>query len=186
MESRARALASARPWSKSAPRCLGRRFRRLPALLLALFLCAGTATAQGVAERPNSDEARRAIGQLRSPYCPGFMLETCTSSQAAALRDSIYDLAAAGRPADDIVEWMIGRHGEEWRALPRRSGAGVWAWIIPPVALLAGLGIALGWLRSNRREDAEVSVPTGSVNDEEREKLAAALREWQNSGEEEI
>lgn len=154
-------------------------------LLALLALVSGAVLAQGVGERPNADEARRAIAQLRSPYCPGFMLETCTSSQAAALRDSIYDLAAQGMPADDIVEWMLSRHGEEWRALPRRSGVGLWAWIIPPLAFLAGLAIVIGWLRSSRRAEPPVaSTPT--VNDQDREKLAAALREWQDSGEEEI
>ena len=151
-----------------------------------IALTAGAAMAQDVGERPNGDVARRAIGQLRSPYCPGFMLETCTSSQAAALRDSIYDLAAQGMPAADIVEWMLSRHGEEWRALPRRSGAGAWAWIIPPLAFLAGLAIAIGWLRSNRQTEAEGAFTPTGVNAEDREKLAAAIREWQDSGEEEL
>lgn len=154
-------------------------------ILLAIFFMVSPVMAQEVSERPNADEARTAIGQLRSPYCPGFMLEACTSSQAAALRDSIYDLAAEGMPAEDIVEWMLSRHGEEWRGVPRRSGAGLWAWVIPPLALAAGLAIVLAWLRSSRRV-VEPLEATRSVGEADRERLAAAMREWQDAGEEEL
>jgi cytochrome c-type biogenesis protein CcmH/NrfF len=155
-------------------------------LAAAVLLASPAAFGQQVQERPNADVARRAIGQLRSPYCPGFMLETCTSSAAAALRDSIYDLAEQGVPSGDIVEWMLDRHGEEWRAVPQRSGAGVWAWVIPPLALLAGLAIIVGWLRSSRSAE-EARPPVDSrLTDTDREELAHALREWQDAGEEEI
>lgn len=158
------------------------------ALAALLWLGPSPLVAQRVEERPHSDEARRAIDQLRSPYCPGFMLETCTSSQAAALRDSIYDLAAAGMPSNEIVEWMLEGHGEEWRAVPRRSGPGLWAWLIPPLAFIAGLAIVLAWLRASRGSDTGIPPPAepGAVSSADREKLAAALREWRDSGEEEI
>jgi cytochrome c-type biogenesis protein CcmH/NrfF len=156
-------------------------------LLAGLMLIAGSpAVAQEVQERPNADEARRAIGQLRSPYCPGFMLETCTSSHAAALRDSIYDLAEQGVPSGEIVEWMLARHGEEWRAVPMRSGPGLWAWVIPPLALLAGLAIVVGWLRASRPTNGGEVAATPGISEGEREQLAHALREWQDAGEEEI
>lgn len=145
------------------------------------------ATGQEIQERPNAAEARSAIGQLRSPYCPGFMLETCTSSQAAALRDSIYDLAEQGVPSGQIVEWMIGNHGEEWRAVPMRSGAGLWAWVVPPLVLLAGFAVVVGWWKSSRRaEPAQVAAEQPLITADERERVAHALREWQRSGEEEI
>jgi cytochrome c-type biogenesis protein CcmH/NrfF len=142
--------------------------------------------AQQSQERPNAEEAKKAIEQLKSPYCPGFMLETCTSSMAATLRDSIYDLAAEGATSDELVEWMLAGHGEEWRAMPQRSGKGLVAWLIPPLALLAGMGGIALWLRANRTRAESASGPASpGVSDEDREKVAAALREWHASGEEE-
>jgi cytochrome c-type biogenesis protein CcmH/NrfF len=114
------------------------------------------------------------------------MLETCTSSQAAALRDSIYDLAEQGMPSDEIVEWMIGNHGEEWRAVPMRSGAGLWAWIVPPLVLLAGLVVIVGWWKSRRSDPVERVTEGSSITDAEREQVAHAMRKWQDAGEEEI
>jgi cytochrome c-type biogenesis protein CcmH/NrfF len=114
------------------------------------------------------------------------MLSVCTSYQAAALRDSIYDLAAAGMTAPELVEWMLEGHGEEWRAIPQRSGAGLWAWIIPPLALLVGLGVILGWLRANRASEERYATPPSPLSEGEREQLAAAMREWDETGEEEV
>ncbi len=169
-------------------RPLGRQVGRLLWLVAMAVACLSLPAAlgaQGGEIPPHVIEAERAIGQLRSPYCPGFMLKVCTSSQAAALRDSIYDLAADGASANEMVEWMIGRHGEEWRAVPQRSGAGIWAWLMPPLALLVGAGAVVGWLRASRRPEESASAALPLVTDDERERLAAAMREWEASGEEE-
>jgi cytochrome c-type biogenesis protein CcmH/NrfF len=163
------------------------RLAVLLACLSATLLVAGATEAQQrPQDRVNAAEARRAIDQLRSPYCPGFMLSVCTSYQAAALRDSIYDLAAEGMTSDELIDWMLSRHGEEWRAVPQRSGAGLWAWVIPPLALLAGLGVLVGWLRSSRTPGGEIAPPDDHLSEGDRERLATALREWAEVGEEEV
>jgi cytochrome c-type biogenesis protein CcmH len=162
------------------------------AVLALLLATAGAVRAQApapttVTPEPSPSElvAREAIGQLRSPYCPGLMLEVCPSPQAELLRDSIRDLAAAGWSSPQLVEWMIGRHGEHWRAVPKRSGVGLWAWVLPPAALLIGLGLLLGRLRGMARTaaEAETAAPVQPISDAERERLAAALRAW-DEGEE--
>ena len=146
----------------------------------------GTVYSQTVEARPNAEVAEEAIARLRSPYCPGFMLEVCPSPAAEALRDSIYDLAAEGASRDEIVEWMIANHGEEWRGLPRRSGAGLLAWVIPPLALLLGVIAFIMWLRSSRNRKAEEApVTKETLSEGERQKLAAAMRDWEETGYEE-
>ena len=167
--------------SKKVRRCV--HLATVAALLA--FVPAGAASQ--TVERPMLEEADKAISELRSPYCPGFMLEVCPSPQAQALRDSIYDLAAQGATSDEIVEWMIGNHGEEWRGLPRRSGAGLLAWVIPPLALLLGVGAIIGWYHSTRRKEGEIAEPEAPpMSDEERQKLSLALREWEETGHEEV
>ena len=169
-----------------------RRARFLPRLLLGamVILVAGLATplsAQRLQDRANAAEAEAAIDQLRSPYCPGLMLETCPSPQAGALRDSIYDLAAQGADSEEIVEWMLGNHGEEWRGVPRMSGAGLLAWVIPPLAILLGLGLLIGWLRSNRTDPvSSAPVPESNLSEADREQLARALRAWEDAGEDDL
>jgi cytochrome c-type biogenesis protein CcmH len=155
-------------------------------VLVGIALWPVQSEAQRRQDQPNAEQAEAAIEQLRSPYCPGLMLEVCPSPNAAALRDSIYDLAAEGQTTDQIVEWMLARHGEEWRGVPQRSGAGLLAWVIPPLALLIGVGVLVGWLRASRAQ-AEVAVPESEpISETDRDKLAAALREWEESGGEEV
>ena len=123
-------------------------------------------------------EALEAIGRLRSPFCPGLMLEVCPSFEAVALRDSIQSAAEAGWGADSLVEWMIARHGEEYRALPPARGTGLLAWAIPPTVLLLGAGVVVLVLRRLR---GEPEVPPPALSEVETERLAAALAELERA-----
>jgi cytochrome c-type biogenesis protein CcmH/NrfF len=130
------------------------------------------------------ETARRAISRVRSPYCPGLMLEVCPSAEASALRDSMRVLGAAGYEADEIEEWMIARHGEEWRGLPRRQGFGIWAWLLPPLALAGGAGVLVWKVRRlrGREEDLRpVDDPEddSGLSSEDEERLAAAMAEME-------
>ena len=67
-----------------------------------------------------------------------------------------------------------------------RSGAGLWAWIIPPLVLLAALAIIIGWWKSRRPDPVNMEAERSSITDDEREQVAHAMRKWQDAGEEEI
>jgi cytochrome c-type biogenesis protein CcmH len=157
-------------------------------LLFAGFVLPVSAGAQSTQVTRSEDTAERAIGKIRSPYCPGLMLEVCPSPEADALRDSIRVLATEGMGEAEIVEWMIGRHGEEWRAIPKRSGRGMFAWLLPPLFLVVGAGLLIVRLRRDRRGALE--RPERQVDDEitdsERARLDAALSEWEIEEEAEV
>ena len=128
-------------------------------------------------------EAEAAIGQLRSPFCPGLMLEVCTSSYAAELRDSIQVLAHSGWRSGELVDWVLAEYGEEWRASPRARGTGLWAWVMPPAVLLLGLVLVLVFLaRLRGATQATPATPT-PIGVRERTVLDAALREFDESEE---
>ena len=131
--------------------------------------------AESVAEalHPEADEA---ISRLRSPFCPGLMLEVCPTREAEALRDSIQMSAEAGLTADSLVEWMIAGHGEEYRAFPKRSGTGLLAWVAPPAALFLGLVVVVVALRRLRGRETAVAG-SGGLTEEEQARLDDALAE---------
>ncbi|HEX6369962.1 MAG TPA: cytochrome c-type biogenesis protein CcmH [Longimicrobium sp.] len=157
--------------------------RRLGALAVALTLV--VAAAAPSAAQVSEDEARKtadaAIARLRSPYCPGLMLEVCPSTPAEALRDSIRVAAAQGQSAEAIVEDVLARHGEEWRAVPRRSGAGLLAWLILPLALVVGALVLWGRIKVMRTQGPARAAAAGPMSDEERARLDAALREFEHA-----
>lgn len=155
----------------------------LAALLLAL---AAPLRAQDVAPPvPPETEAvaHAAMTQLRSPVTPFHTLDMCPDAAAAALRDTVRAQAAGGASVDEIVEATIARRGEQLRIVPKRSGVGLWAWIAPPGVLLAGLFVIAAWLRRSRANAAPDPSPE-SLSGEDRDRLAAALAEWERSPEE--
>ncbi|MEM7414811.1 MAG: cytochrome c-type biogenesis protein CcmH [Gemmatimonadota bacterium] len=120
------------------------------------------------------EAAERAIGGLWSPYCPGQMLEVCTSGAGAAMRDSIMTQARAGMSSEEIVDYWVAQFGEEYRALPEMRGAGNFAWFTPAAVLLLGLLIA-GRLIP-RRESVPVDVGA-VIGAEDRARLETAMAE---------
>ena len=121
--------------------------------------------------------AAEAIARLKSPYCPGLMLEVCTSYRGALLRDSIQAMAREGRTTDELVAWMIARHGEEYLAYPPTSGAGLWAWLVPPAAILLGVLVVVAALRYMRRNAPPEETVTTELSADEEDRLREAMRE---------
>ena len=158
----------------------------LPALLLALTLlaAAGTLAAQAAAPRlaPEVEKtANDAMARLRSPYTASHTVDMCPS--AGALRDSIRFAAASGMTTDQIVEDVIARHGEQIRILPKREGAGLWAWLAPPLLLIVGAGLIAHRLRRSQAEvEARPAPAASSLSESERGELAAAMRDWDRAG----
>lgn len=157
---------------------------------LVFLLAAGGLNAQDATEfeRPVQPhpESREAISSLYSPYCPGFMLEVCTSGEARALRDSIHTLAHQGWSSAELVDWMLSIYGSQYLAVPQRSGWGIWAWILPVWGLLAGLALVIWALRRFApRPPDEKHVSTDGFGEErewnltpeEEERLREAIRE---------
>jgi cytochrome c-type biogenesis protein CcmH/NrfF len=136
------------------------------------------ATDSATSRQPHTrhPEAVKAIAQIKSPYCPGLMLDVCTSSQGYALRDSIDDMAYAGWAADSIVNWVLANHGDEYLGVPRRQGRALVAWIVPPVAVVLGFTLVIIALRQMAKGRAAPPAPRDLSRAEE-DKLKEALRE---------
>jgi cytochrome c-type biogenesis protein CcmH/NrfF len=159
--------------------------------LLPLVSVEATVTASvGAQEVPILDEPVQAhpegdaaIDALRSPFCPGMMLEICPSPQAKLLRDSIQEMAWAGTSSDSLVAWMLAGHGEEYRAVPKTAGSGLWAWLMPPLALLGGLiVVALALQHFRSKEETREELPE-NLSAEDESVLNAALEELRESEE---
>ena len=160
----------------------------VPVMVLALAFTTSAALltpARGAAQTPPSTgetmrvhpEAKKAIDRIKSPYCPGEMLEVCPSAGGAMLRDSIQRMAEAGLSADSIVEIVVREYGEQLRAQPRTSGAGLWAWALPPVALLAGMGIVGVVLARRRRGPQWEPIASEPADPEVEARLREAMKE---------
>jgi len=144
----------------------------------------GELTAQSQYELPRGDgepyrahpEAVEAVNKLKSPYCP-TMLEVCPSPGGAALRDSIADLAEQGWDADRIVEWVVDRHGEFYRAVPPKTASGFVAWWMPAFGAVMLLLATIAVLQRIRSDPDARPAAVADVSEADHARLREAMRE---------
>jgi cytochrome c-type biogenesis protein CcmH/NrfF len=155
--------------------------RAVLGLAMVALLAATPALAQTVLPPEQEKIATEAMSQLKSPYTAFHTVDMCPS--AGALRDSIRVAAATGMSTDQIVEDVLARHGEQLRILPKRSGAGLWAWLAPPLLLIGG-AVLLAYRFRVARNEAPAPVAVSTLSDQDRTLVAAALRDWERDGQE--
>lgn len=167
-------MTSANKWKRGMP----------VVATLALLAFAGVAPVAG----QDSDEATianttravadRAQGRIRSPFCPGLMLEVCPSPDAADLRDTIRVWADKGVTADSIVALVVAQYGEEYRGYPQTEGKGWLAWLVPPGAILLGVLAIAAALKHLRRAGEARELP---VTEADQDEVRRALREMEEA-----
>lgn len=149
-----------------------------------LFGAPGWLTAQESSEpRTPHPVAQKAIASLKSPYCPGLMLKVCSSSQGAALRDSLRTMAEEGGTAGELIDWVLANHGDTLLALPRAKGRGLVAWVVPPAVFLVGLTLVLVTLRAMKRAAPPEEEKSAELSPEEETRLASAIKQLEEEEE---
>ena len=98
------------------------------------------------------------------------------------LRDSLQTMALEGGSMQELVDWVISNHGEEYLAYPRTSGAGLMAWVVPPGVLILGVSVLVLFLKYMREDEVEPSV-VRVISEEEEVLLREALKEMEASEE---
>lgn len=137
---------------------------------------AGPAPAGSIASMLTPEQLRtanEAMSRLRSPVTAAHTVDMCPSVEA--LRDTIRVAAMTGMTTEAIVEDVVSRHGEHLRMLPKRRGAGLFAWVATPLVLLVGIGLILARVR--RGGAAEVPVDgEAPLSEEDRARLDEEIR----------
>jgi cytochrome c-type biogenesis protein CcmH/NrfF len=95
----------------------------------------------------SEDWSREVERELMSPYCPGRSLIECPSPQATELRLWIQAQERAGVPRAEVEKRLFEQFGDQLRHSPRAEGWGLWAYLVPAFALLAGAALVFVFLR---------------------------------------
>jgi hypothetical protein len=80
---------------------------------LALLFCL---TAPALAQVSEAEADRRVAAlaeELKSPFCPGKTLMTCTSNQAYTLRKEMHEMVLRGLSNDEVIAELKLRYGDE-------------------------------------------------------------------------
>jgi cytochrome c-type biogenesis protein CcmH/NrfF len=175
-------LTSAGGWD------MKRRRIGLVVVFLLLLLFPGVVVSGQEAQESNEvvqhhPEGDAAIGKLKSPFCPGLMLEVCSHPDSKVLRDTLQVMAEAGVSSDSLVTWMLASYGEQYRAVPQARGTGLLAWLMPPLVLLGGvLFVVLGLIHVRKRRPVDPQ-PADPLSEDEESVLEEALQEMKTAEE---
>ena len=145
--------------------------RILGVVAVALLVCVNA----GAARASGEDLANTIAAEIMSPFCPGVTLENCPSDKAVELRARIQSWAEQGWGKDRIMAELEDLYGQSIRAIPPKSGTGLWAWLAPGLAVLAGLAAAAVLARRWTRRGRTDSRNAAPVPAETRARLAEEL-----------
>lgn len=119
-----------------------------------------------------ADQVGAVAATLRCPTCQGLSIEDSTSVLAAGSRRVIAQQLEEGRTPDEIRQWFVERYGESVLLSPDPSGAGLFAWLLPGLALFAGGALVWRWVHRGGAPAAASAVEDDA---------AAALAAWRES-----
>ncbi len=114
-------------------------------VVLVLFVFqAGPAAAQ----EPDFDRINAVAEKLNCPTCAGINLADCNTLTCQQWRDQISDLIDEGYSNQEILDYFSARYGPQVLQEPPRSGSTLILWVLPVVAILAGVVLLFFTIRS--------------------------------------
>lgn len=128
------------------------------ALALTLLLIAALAAVGPLGAAPVSEETVHEIGaQLRCVVCQSLSVADSPSETANQMRGIIRERLAAGDSPEQVKAYFVEKYGLWILLAPPRQGFNLLVWVVPFVALGAGLILVLLLVRRWSRRPAEGS-----------------------------
>ena len=134
--------------------------------------------AERQAKADASKRVNRISDQLKSPFCPGKTLLTCTSPQAYELRKEMAQMIIDGRSDQEILAALRDSFGEKLENPPQP-----WYTVLVPILPfvfggLIAVWVFSSWLRGSRSSsDAEEEEATPALSEAEEERLRELMKE---------
>lgn len=100
---------------------------------------------------------------MRCPVCQGLSVADSPTPLAAAMKNEVRDLLAAGYSRAQVLNYFEQSYGEFIRLAPQARGFNLTVWLAPAVLLLLGMAVILRRRRLTRRPvatdtDAELTA----------------------------
>ncbi len=137
---------------------------------LALLFCL-TAPALALVSEAEADRRVAALAEeLKSPFCPGKTLMTCTSNQAYTLRKEMHEMVLRGLSNDEVIAELKLRYGDEVENPPQPW----YTFFVPLMPYLLGVLVVIlvGWYWLRRGKAEAPATPAAPEASEDVERLA--------------
>jgi cytochrome c-type biogenesis protein CcmH len=137
------------------------------AALVAAMLLGAVGSPPRIAAQSSADSAverrtRELSAKLRCPVCQGESILDSPARLSAEMRDVVREQLRAGRSEDEILDFFEAKYGEWILLEPRLRGANYLVYVVPALAVLAGLGVVTVAVRRWTRPAANVDVEGSS------------------------
>jgi len=163
------------------------RKKYLLALGLAVLfglIVAGLAYAQQPQPTPSDDQVNAIARQLYCPVCENTPLDVCGTTACAQWRELIRQKLAAGWSEQSIKDYFVQQYGARVLGSPPLKGLNVLVYIIPPLAIIAGVYILYRAYRSwkqpvqpaSTESSVEATPGTNGMQDEYIQRLEEEVR----------
>ena len=137
---------------KLSKKYTGRIFWAALLALVAAFSLAGLALAQGSGPGTVTDDQVNAIArQLYCPVCENIPLDVCGTQACAQWRELIREKLGQGWNERQIKDYFVAQYGDRVLAAPPARGLNWLVYIVPPLAILAGVFILFSAFRAWRK-----------------------------------
>jgi cytochrome c-type biogenesis protein CcmH len=132
--------------------------------------------AQQPARHLDEPEVYTIAAQLRCVVCQNLSVADSPSETANQMRAVIRERLAAGERPEQVIQYFVDKYGEWILLEPRREGFTLLVWLLPPLAAVAGIGLAVvllaRWRRSRSPRMAAAPRPDSAMSERIRREMA--------------
>jgi cytochrome c-type biogenesis protein CcmH len=135
--------------------------------LIALTVWAVLVAVPVSAQQPSADEVNEVAKKLSCPTCTGINVADCPTETCAQWRAKIGEMLVEGKSEQEILDYFAARYGDHVLQVPPKRGFFVLVWILPVIAIVAGVVwlafLMRGW--SQRSAAATAGHSQGAADD---------------------
>ncbi len=115
--------------------------------------------------------------QLYCPVCENIPLDVCGTQACAQWRELIREKLQQGWTEQQIKDYFVQQYGERVLATPPPKGFNILVYVLPPLAILAGIFILYRALQSWQQATPSETLPEDTAPPEEEDAYLKEIEE---------
>ena len=117
-----------------------------------------------LAATPDLEDLTREVAtELRCVVCQNLSVADSPSEMAQQMRAIVREQLQAGKSPQDVKDCFVTKYGEWVLLKPKTTGFAALLWILPYLALMIGVGVALGFLRRWSKGKTSSALPSATA-----------------------
>jgi cytochrome c-type biogenesis protein CcmH len=111
---------------------------------------------------PSDDQVNAIAKQLYCPVCENIPLDVCPTTACAQWRELIRQKLADGWSEGQIKDYFVQQYGARVLGTPPAKGINWLVYLVPPIAILAGIYVLYRAFRSWRQPAQQMDIPSST------------------------